>query len=134
MFVETFNISSKKNFEIIDITQNINDFLFDLKIEQGVVNVFSKHSTTAIAINENEMGLLKDFENFLNGIIIKDNNYFHDKIDNNAHSHLKSFFIKNSETIPIVNSKLNLGVWQSVFFIEFDGPRSLREIVLSVMV
>ncbi|MCC7553997.1 MAG: secondary thiamine-phosphate synthase enzyme YjbQ [Methanobacteriaceae archaeon] len=132
MFVKTLNISTKNQFEIIDISQEINNFLNILKIDIGVVNVFSKHSTSAISINENEKGLLKDLEIFLNEFILENNNYFHDKIDDNAHSHLKSFFLKNSETIPISNNQMNLGIWQSVFFIEFDGPRSSREIILTV--
>lgn len=129
----SIKITTSNQLDIIDITSEINDILKNLEIDNGIVNVFTKHSTTAIVINENEKGLLIDFKNFLNEIVKKDNNYLHDKIDNNAHSHLKSFLLSSSETIPILNSKLNLGVWQSVFLIELDGPRNLREIVLTII-
>lgn len=130
---KTLKISTKKKFEIIDITLEINEFLDDFSVDEGIVNIFSKHSTSAIVVNENEEGLLKDFKKLLNDLILEDNSYLHDKIDNNASSHLKSFFLSSSENIPVSNGKLNLGFWQSVFFIELDGPRKNREIVLSVI-
>ena len=55
----------------------------------------------------------------------------HDRIDNNAKSHLKSFLLSSSETIPISNGKLDLGTWQSVFFVELDGPRKNRTVNLT---
>lgn len=128
-----FKLNSKYKFEIIDITSKINEILNSLDVNHGIVNIFTKHSTSAIVINENERGLLKDFENILNDLIKKENNYFHDEIDNNANSHLKSLLLSSSETIPIKNSKLDLGVWQSVFFIEFDGPRVNRTINLTII-
>lgn len=66
--------------------------------------------------------------------MISDNySYEHDMIDNNAKSHLKSFILSSSETIPIKNSKLDLGIWQSVFFVELDGPRNNRIVDLTFM-
>ena len=59
--------------------------------------------------------------------------YEHDKIDNNARSHLKSFLLSSSETLPVKNGKLDLGTWQSVFFIELDGPRTNRTITLTMV-
>ena len=57
----------------------------------------------------------------------------HDRIDNNAKSHLKSFLLSSSETIPVLNGKLDLGTWQSVFFVELDGPRNNRVVSLTLM-
>jgi secondary thiamine-phosphate synthase enzyme len=133
MFVKALqlSLSSNKKFEIIDITKKIENSINDVKISNGIVNVFSKHSTSVIFINENEEGLLKDFENILNDLIKENNLYFHDVIDDNANSHLKSFLLSSSETIPILNSKLDLGYWQSVFFLDLDGPRHNREINLT---
>lgn len=60
-------------------------------------------------------------------------NKFSYKHDNNAESHLKSFLLSSSESVPISNNKLNLGTWQSVFFIELDGPRHNRIINITVI-
>ena len=120
-------LNSNKNFEVIDITSMINQ---EIDIESGIVNIFSKHSTSAIVVNENETGLLNDFELMLTDLLSDKYSWQHDRIDNNAKSHLKSFLLSSSETIPISNGKLDLGTWQSVFFIELDGPRKNRVVSL----
>lgn len=123
-------IDTNRNFEIIDITSKINSLI---DVEEGIVTVFSKHSTSAIVVNENERGLLNDLEFMLSNLVSDKFSYEHDRIDNNAKSHLKSFLLSSSETIPIKNSKLDLGTWQSVFFVELDGPRRNRTITLTVI-
>jgi secondary thiamine-phosphate synthase enzyme len=124
LFKESIFIKTSKRFEIVDITDKINDILLNNGINIGIANVFSKHSTSAIVINENESGLLKDMKNILKTVVLDENSYFHDFIDNNADSHLRAMFLGSSESIPINNNKLDLGTYQSVFFIDFDGPRN----------
>ena len=121
-------LNSSRNFEIIDITSMIND---EIDIKSGIVNIFSKHSTSAIVVNENESGLLNDLELMLGDLVSDKYSWQHDRIDNNAKSHLKSFLLSSSETIPISNGKLDLGTWQSVFFVELDGPRKNRTVNLT---
>ena len=104
-----------------------------IDIDEGIVSVFSKHSTSAIVVNENEQGLLNDLEFLLSNLVTDEYSYQHDRIDNNAKSHLKSFLLSSSECLPIKNSKLDLGTWQSVFFIELDGPRRSRTITLTMV-
>ncbi|MER2013603.1 MAG: secondary thiamine-phosphate synthase enzyme YjbQ [Methanobrevibacter sp.] len=123
-------IDTNKNFEIIDITSKINELI---EIDEGIISIFSKHSTSAIVVNENESGLLNDLEFLLNILVSDKFSYEHDRIDNNAKSHLKSFLLSSSECLPIKNSKLDLGTWQSVFFIELDGPRRNRTVTLTMV-
>lgn len=123
-----FKLNTNKKFQIIDITSKINELT---AIEEGIVNIFSKHSTSAIVVNENEKGLLEDFEFMLENLIDDKYSWQHDRIDNNATSHLKSFLLSSSETLPVKNSKLDLGTWQSVFFVELDGSRSSRTVNLT---
>ncbi|WP_406531693.1 secondary thiamine-phosphate synthase enzyme YjbQ [Methanobrevibacter sp.] len=123
-------IDTNKNFEIIDITSKINELI---EIDEGSISIFSKHSTSAIVVNENESGLLNDLEFLLNNLVSDKFSYEHDRIDNNAKSHLKSFLLSSSECLPIKNSKLDLGTWQSVFFIELDGPRRNRTVTLTMV-
>lgn len=126
----SFKINTNKNFEIIDITSKINELI---DIENGIISIFSRHSTSAIVVNENEQGLLNDLEFTLNNLISDKYSYSHDRIDNNACSHLKSFLLSSSECLPIKNGKVDLGTWQSVFFIELDGPRHNRTITLTII-
>ena len=104
-----------------------------IDIDDGIVSIFSKHSTTAIVVNENERGLLNDFELMLNDVVSDKFSYQHDVIDDNARSHLMSFLFFSSECLPIRNSKMDLGTWQSVFFVELDGPRHDRKIELTMV-
>lgn len=127
---DSFKIDSNKNFEIIDITSKINELI---AIDNGIVSVFSKHSTSAVVVNENENGLLNDFEFMLDNLVSDKFSYQHDVIDSNARSHLNSFLLSSSETLPVKNGKLNLGRWQSVFFVELDGPRRARTVTLTMV-
>ena len=126
----SLKINTNKNFEIIDITSQINDLI---DIDNGIISIFSKHSTSAIVVNENENGLLSDLEFMLDNVVSDKFSYNHDRIDDNARSHLKSFLLSSSECLPIKNSKLDLGTWQSVFFIELDGPRHNRTVTLTMV-
>ncbi|AMD17682.1 hypothetical protein TL18_06390 [Methanobrevibacter sp. YE315] len=126
----SLKINTHKSFEIVDITSQINELI---DIEEGIISIFSRHSTSAIVVNENEKGLLADLEFMLNKVVSDKFSYQHDRIDDNARSHLKSFLLSSSECLPIKNKKLDLGKWQSVFFIELDGPRSNRTVTLTMV-
>ena len=126
----SIKINTNRNFEIIDITSKINELI---DVENGIISIFSKHSTSAIVVNENESGLLNDLEFTLDNLITDKFTYQHDRIDDNAKSHLKSFLLSSSECLPIKNGRLDLGTWQSVFFIELDGPRHNRSISLTII-
>ena len=132
---KSLRVSSSHNFQIIDITRDIvailNETSKENKISDGIVNIFTKHSTSSIRVNENEKGLLLDFEKALKDIVKEKDNYKHDFIDNNAASHIRAFLLGSSETIPIVDGRLDLGTWQSIFFIELDGPRTNRTVDLT---
>lgn len=127
---KSFNLNTNRNFEIIDITSKINELI---DVNQGIVSIFSRHSTSAIVVNENERGLLNDLEFMLDNLVSDKFSYEHYRIDDNARSHLKSFLLSSSECLPIRNNRLDLGTWQSVFFIELDGPRHNRTISLTII-
>ena len=127
MELKTFN-----RVEIADITRDVDAAIAECGLKKGLVNIYSKHSTSAIFINENESGLVEDYVDLIEKLVPTGDNYRHDRIDNNADSHLRSFIIGNNETIPFENGSMNLGTWQSVFFLEMDGPRN-RSITITIM-
>lgn len=144
---KTLKIKTKKIFEFIDITNQIEGFVKEEKIKNGQILVYSRHTTLAIRINEKESGIFHDFENFLQKILPKEKYYKHNDLgirtENlvcspgaaeclNGHSHYRQLLLGTSETIPIVDSKLYLGTWQRVLAIELDGPKN-REIFLQVI-
>lgn len=126
-------INSRCKFQIIDITEYINDKIRENNINKGIINIFTKHTTSAIVINENEEGLGTDIQNILYDLIPEGNSYSHDIIDHNADAHLKSLLLNSSETVPITDNRMDLGTWQSIFFIELDGPRSRRKVELTII-
>ena len=132
MFKRVFEIKTYERFEIRDISKEINCITGKSGVKNGLVNIFSTHSTSGIVVNENEPGLLEDFKDLLQTVIPSENNYKHDRIDNNADSHLRALFIGNNVTVPLENGKIELGTWQSIFFVELDGPR-IRKISVTVI-
>lgn len=132
MYRNVFELKTDARVGILDITQEVRYILEKSGMKNGLVNVYSRHSTSGIVINENESGLVEDFKETLVELIPSDKNYEHNKIDNNADSHVRSFFIGSSQTIPLDRGRLDLGTWQSIFFVELDGPRS-RKITVTII-
>lgn len=133
-------IPTDKKINIHNITPQIQDFIDSTTIKNGQVLVFSRHTTTALAINENEVRLLEDIKVFLQKLAPESEQYLHNDLHLrdvpedepiNAHSHLMAMMLSSSEVIPIVDGKLALGTWQSVLFFELDGPRQ-RTVFLQI--
>ena len=119
-------IKTGKRVDVVDITSKVKEEVRNGGVSDGVAIVYSKHTTTAITINENESGLKEDILNMLEKIIPAGAGYRHDRIDNNADAHLRAILVGNSVTVPVSGGNLDLGTWQSILFIELDGPRSRR--------
>jgi len=119
-------IRSRKREEIIDITDRVKELV---KGKNGLVVVYSPHTTTAVIINEAESGLLQDIISKINELVPKGAGYLHDRIDDNADSHIKASLFGNSVVIPVEDGRLMLGTWQRILFLEFDGPRTRRVFV-----
>ncbi|MDD5086997.1 MAG: secondary thiamine-phosphate synthase enzyme YjbQ [Candidatus Nanoarchaeia archaeon] len=127
-------LSTKEHEEIVDITDEVQKIVSESKVKNGLCNVFTMHATAAIIINENyDSNLRSDIIKAIKKIVPEKDSYLHDKIDNNAASHIRSTILGPSETIPIKDGKLQLGTWQQIAFFELDGPRNERKIVVSVI-
>ncbi|MHB8842166.1 MAG: secondary thiamine-phosphate synthase enzyme YjbQ, partial [Candidatus Aquicultor sp.] len=101
-------------------------------IQGGIVLVYVPHATAALIINEHERGLISDMTAAITGLIPRDRRYEHDRIDDNAWSHLTSAVVGCSLTMPITGGKLERGTWQNIFLVELDGPRR-RKVVVKVI-
>ena len=129
--MNTITITSKKRVELIDITSQINNIVQKLKIESGICVVYTPHTTAGITVNENaDPDVKKDIIKFINENIPE--NYGFKHMEGNSDSHIKSSFFGCSQTFIIENSKLLLGTWQSVYFCEFDGPRT-RKVIIKII-
>ena len=126
--IVSFIISSFKKNQIIDITNEIHNIVTNANVCEGVCMVFVPHTTCAISINENaDPDVKKDMILGLNNISPGNSEYGH--IEGNSDAHIKASLIGPSETIIIDKGKLILGMWQGIYFCEFDGPRERKVLV-----
>ena len=129
----TITIQTSSDIELIDITNNIEEFVKKSGIKKGIVVIFVPHATAAIILEERESGLIDDIINKIKKEFPKGAGYKHDKIDDNAHSHIGSCFIGQEKTLLIQNGNLIRGMWQSIQFVELDGPRAERKIIIQIV-
>ena len=129
--------------QFIDITDWVRQCLSQSKVSNGFVVVYSKHTTAAIKINENEPLLLRDMGNFLEKISPRNGDYQHNNFDirtvnmtpdesPNGHAHLQHLLLGSSETIPVIDGIMQFGRYQSVFFVELDHARA-REVMVQIV-
>lgn len=129
--IQTISVKTSRETQFIDITGEVEKVVRESGVKEGAVNIFTRHTTTAIIINENEPGLLRDFEKLVE-LVPRGRGYEHDRIDDNAHSHLRSILLGPNKVVPIIEGSLALGTWQRIFLAEFDGPRA-REVIAQVI-
>lgn len=137
MTVETkiIKIQSKKENDMINLTDKISKAISDTKICDGIVTIFVQGSTGSIITIEYEPGLIKDFPNMLSRIAPTDINYGHEEMwhDGNGHSHVKASLVGPSLTVPFNDNKLCLGTWQQIVFVELDTRNRNRDILLQII-
>ena len=129
---KVIQIRTDRHNGLFDITNEVRSIVKSSKINTGTVNVYAQGATAAIMIQESwDNSVQNDVINLLKKLIPA-GIWEHDRQDNNADAHLKSGLVGPSETIPIINGNLGLSTWQNIFFCEFDGPRSQRNIVITI--
>jgi len=128
-----FEIETDADIGIYNLTSQLQTLVDTTAIRNGQVLVFSRHTTTALAINEYEERLLEDVKAYLRKLAPPTDRYLHNDLHlrvgipddepMNAHSHLMAITLSTSELIPIADGQLALGTYQSVLLLELDGPR-----------
>ena len=136
---------TKKPFDIIDITDDMKKFIADHKGKSGLLNVFTRHTTAVLKINEAEEGFRNDLKEWCDKNVSIDEIYRHNDLEHrdpktmcdskeeclNGHAHIRGMLMGNSsETIPVHNGKLMFGRRQRVLLFELDHARE-REIIFS---
>ena len=135
-------LETKKQFEIIDITEKVRAVVGESLIQNGIVVITCPHTTASIRLNHSEPLLMQDIMKMLYRLVPIDISYSHDLFEvrqniapnerSNGHAHIKAFILGSSESLIVENSQLLLGTKQSVFFIELDGGR-VRECNIKVL-
>jgi secondary thiamine-phosphate synthase enzyme len=136
------HLRSEQPVQFIDLTELVKERVRRSGVSDGIVNIQSQHTTAAIAVNENEPLLLEDLEALLERWAPAEARYRHNDLEArlfvdpkerpNGHSHARAVFLGTSETLNVVDSRLQIGTWQRIFLVELDGIRE-RDVSVVVM-
>jgi len=132
VYSTTLEISTSAAEQAVDITLRVGGLVRESGIANGLVLVFTTHTTTGLFLNEHEGGLEKDVQGVLARLVPPRAGYLHDRVDDNAASHIQSVLLGPSLVLPVTDGRLDLGRWQNIFLAERDGPRR-RTVVVKVM-
>jgi secondary thiamine-phosphate synthase enzyme len=118
-------LKTNRRIELIDITAQVAEAVRSSGIREGICVVYCPHTTAGLTINEHaDPNVASDIVNRLSKLVPHNENYAH--IEGNADAHIKSTLTGNSVQLIVNNGNLLLGVWQGIFFCEYDGPRNRR--------
>jgi secondary thiamine-phosphate synthase enzyme len=126
--MQELTIHTKSRIEMTDITDQIRKLLQQNPIDCGLCHIFVPHTTAAVTINENaDPDVPKDLIQTLERLVPYRGSYHH--AEGNADAHIKTMLTGNAVLVPVNRSRLILGTWQSIFFCEYDGPRTRKILV-----
>jgi secondary thiamine-phosphate synthase enzyme len=121
--LEKFTVYTEKNENLIDITHKIKEIVKKSEKKDGIVLVYTSHTTCSLTINENaDPDVKRDILMALKKIVPDNLDYHH--LEGNSPAHLKSSMMGFSQNLILENGNLILGTWQGVYLCEFDGPRT----------
>ena len=131
----TIRLETQHPTQFIDLTDEVAAFVKESRVHTGLINVQGLHTTTAVIVNEHDPPLLSDVAALLERIAPQDGLYRHDNVGlrtsncvladrPNGHSHCRALLLAPSVSLNIAEGRLQLGIWQRVFLVELDGPRT----------
>ncbi|MBM3772543.1 MAG: YjbQ family protein [Acidimicrobiia bacterium] len=127
---ETIVVSTDQRIELIDLTNRVMDFVRKFDIREGLISLWSMHTTCTLFINEFQTALLADIKRFLEELVARDKDYLHNDPAHsdcdrmNADSHLRAMLLGHSLTLQVSGGEVVLGQWQRILMAELDGPRA----------
>ena len=136
-------IETQRPFEVVDITIDVSRAIEEAGLEEGLVSVQTRHTTTGLLINEHEPLLLNDLEAMFERLVPASTPFAHDDFSRrtvnltsterrNGHAHCRAALLRTSECVPVAGGRVNLGRWQRIFLVDFDGGQR-RELTLTLI-
>ncbi|HAL56893.1 MAG TPA: secondary thiamine-phosphate synthase enzyme [Bacteroidetes bacterium] len=122
--------NTKKHREYLNITGEVERILEQSGIKDGMILVSAMHITAAVYVNDAELGLIEDIDEWLERLAPFNPDYRHHRTgETNGDSHLKSLLMHHEVLVPVTDGKLDFGPWQQIYYAEFDGQRNKRVLV-----
>ena len=135
--VETkrIQLNTQGNGQVLDITSEVESQLRSSGLKNGIVTLFTPGSTSALTTIEYESGVVRDLQQLFDRLVPPDMEYRHNLRwgDGNGHAHIRHALLGPSLTIPVVESRLALGTWQQIVFVDFDNRARTRSIVVQIL-
>ncbi|MFA9462226.1 secondary thiamine-phosphate synthase enzyme YjbQ [Thiohalorhabdus methylotrophus] len=129
----TLEVATHEREELVDITPQVEDAVRGSGVADGLVSVYVQGATAGIMIQENwDRSVPRDVVHLLRELA-PCGVWEHDAQDGNGDAHLKSGLVGPSETIPLMEGRLGLSTWQGLFLCEFDGPRTRRSVICTIL-
>jgi secondary thiamine-phosphate synthase enzyme len=127
------NLETHRREELVDITADVRAAVRASGVQNGLVALYAQGATAALMIQENwDASVPTDVVDCLQRLVPR-GVWRHDEQDGNGDAHIKAGLVGPSETIPLIDGQLGLSTWQGIFFCEFDGPRSSRTVICTVI-
>lgn len=122
-------VSTRQARETLDITDEVRRLVAASGVRRGLCHVMILHATAAVVVNENDdPDIGEDLLTALERMVPLRAGWLHDRVDGNAHAHIKAALLGPSETLAVEDGDLRLGTWQGLMLVELDGPRRERRI------
>ena len=127
---ETIVVSTDQRVELVDLTKVVMEFVKKFNMREGLVSLWSMHTTCTLFINEFQTALLTDIKRFLEQMVARDAEYMHNNPEHsdcdrmNADSHLRAMLLGHNLTLQVSGGEVVLGQWQRILMAELDGPRA----------
>lgn len=142
-YARLITVETEKAPQFIDLTEEVERAVAEAGVTEGLALIYSRHTTAAIRINENEPLLLHDMAEFLERVAPRECAYKHNDFSirtanmtedecPNGHAHCQHLLLGASEAVPILGGRLQLGRWQRIFLVELDRPRT-REVLVQIL-
>src|SRR6266496_1127681 len=127
---ETFVVQTQQRIELVDLTKTVMEFVRKVNMREGLVSLWSMHTTCTLFINEFQVALLTDIKRFLEQMVARDAEWMHNDPEHsdcdrmNADSHLRALLLGHNLTLQVSGGEVVLGQWQRILMAELDGPRA----------
>ena len=131
-FLATVEVSTQRERELVDITEQVRAEVARSGIRDGICALYAQGATAALMVQENDdPNITLDVLDCLEGIA-PHGRWRHDRVDDNGSAHIQAGLVGPSEVIPIRGGRLALSTWQNVFLCDFDGPRRRRTVIVTL--
>ena len=131
-FLASLQVSTRRERELVDITEQVREQVRRSAIRNGTCALYAQGATAALMVQENDdPNITLDVLDCLDSIA-PPGRWRHDRVDNNGSAHIQAGIVGPSEVIPVRDGNLALSTWQNIFLCDFDGPRSRRNVVVTI--